>query len=162
MRRLLLLVVVGALALAACAEDVDVSRDEAIEILVLDGVPRDRAICIVDGVDGLIDLAKVTGVDPEIGEDDLADLASVSGSCTSSIEARSSVIDPDSPEVQLDVAEGGGIVADIEARIETLVTGGLDPIVGECVGSAILASADPEAALANANFLTEAIGVCSR
>ncbi|MEO0492972.1 MAG: hypothetical protein AAF081_06120 [Actinomycetota bacterium] len=147
---------------AACAETVEVGRDEAVEVLVLDGVDRDRAVCIVDGIDGIVDLAKVTGVDPEITEDELADLASVSGSCTSPSEDGASIVDRGSPEAQLDIAEGGGITAEVEARVATLVTGGLDPVVGECVGAALLAADDPAAALANGNFITEAISVCSR
>ncbi|MEM8707280.1 MAG: hypothetical protein AAGE98_12535 [Actinomycetota bacterium] len=162
MRRIGAALFVASVVFAGCAEDVDVSRDEAIEILVLDGVPRDRAVCIVDGVDGVVDLAKVTGVDPVINEDELADLAAASGMCTTAISDSSSIVDPDSPEAQLDVAEGGGITAEIDARVDALVTGGLDPAVGECVRSAIAASDDPAAALANANFLTEAIGVCGR
>lgn len=153
-----------ALALTACTEDVDVSRDEAVEVLVLDGVPRSRAECIVDGIDGLVDFAKVTGVDPVINEDELADLASVSGSCVdeSDRDARAGVLDGDAPEARLEVSEGGGIADAIAERVETLVTGGLDPIVGECVGSAIGASSDPSASLVNGNFITEAIRVCSR
>lgn len=162
MRRLLAVVAVTATTVVGCAEDVDVSRDEAIEVLVLDGVPRDRAVCIVDGIDGLVDLAKVTGVDPEINEDELADLASVSGSCVTSSDDTASVIDANSPEAQLEISEGGGIEETIAERIETLVTGGLDPMVGECVGQAIAASSDPLASLANGNFITEAISVCSR
>ena len=163
MRRTLVAVGIGAALLAGgCAEDVDVSRDEAIEVLVLDGVPRNRAVCIVDGVDGLVDLAKVTGVDPEINEDQLADLASVSGSCVTATSDGSTVLDSNSPEAQLDVSEGGGIDEAIAERMAALVTGGLDPIVGECVGQAIGASNDPVASLANGNFITEAISVCGR
>ena len=120
MRRLFVAVAVMALAVVGCAEDVDVSRDEAIEVLVLDGVPRDRAVCIVDGIDGLVDLAKVTGVDPEINEDELADLASVSGSCVTSSDDTTSVIDANSPEAQLEISEGGGIEETIAERIATL------------------------------------------
>ena len=162
MARALAVVAAVALTVVGCTEDVDVSRDEAIEVLVLDGVPRERAVCIVDGIGGLVDLAKVTGVDPEIDEDELADLASVSGSCVTERGDTASVLDANSPEAQLEISEGGGISDAIADRIETLVTGGLDPMVGECVGQAIEASSDPLASLANGNFIAEAISVCSR
>ena len=161
-RRVIVALGFGALVLAGCSEDVDVSRDEAVEVLVLDGVDRDRAVCIVDGVDGQVAFARVTGVDPDITEDELATLATVSAGCVFDDGTDASVLDVDAPEAQLEISEGGGISADVDARIDALVTGGLDPQVADCVGSAVLASDDPAQALANPNFVTEAIRVCDR
>ncbi len=155
-RGVALFVALGLLA-AACGEDVEVGRDEAIEVLVLDGVPRERAECIIDGADGVISLAKVTGVDTDITEDELTDLARVSASCVFIDDTSVGVID-DQPR-ELD-AEGAGIEFDIAAEVERLVSGGIAPAVAECVGIALSASPDPAAAAASDNFLTEAVRIC--
>ncbi|MEM9466150.1 MAG: hypothetical protein AAGA90_12295 [Actinomycetota bacterium] len=157
-RRGLATIALVATAAAGCAEDVSVSRNEAIEVLVLDGVSRERAECIVDGADGVLSFAKVTGVDAEISEDELADLARVSASCVFVDDTTAGVIGND--VAGLDEAEGGGLDVDIEAEIERLVSGGLGRTVAECVGFAISVSPDPAVAAASDSFLAEAIRSC--
>ncbi len=149
-----------ALLLAACGEDVDVGRDEAIEVLVLDGVPRERAECIVDGLDGVVPFDKVTGVDPDISEDQLADLAGVSATCTVIDDTSAGIVGGGQSGGEIE--EGGGVAVDIDAEVERLVSGGLDPMVGDCVRSALFAAADPAGAVESENFVTEAIRICSR
>lgn len=158
--RRIVLSAVAALFAAGCGEDVDVGRDEAIEVLVLDGVSRDRAVCIVDGVDGIVSFEKVTGVDPDIDEDELADLAAVSAGCAVIDDSSAGVIGGDQDSGDID--EGGGIALDIDDEIERLIGGGLDPIVAECVRSALFAASDPAVAVESENFVTEAIRICGR
>lgn len=154
---------VGALATvsmlaAGCGEDVSVSRDEAIEVLVLDGVPRDRAACIVDGADGVIELAKVTGVDADISEDELADLAGISATCVFVDDTGAGVIDAQ-PE-GLGEAEGGGLGIDTDTEIERLITGGFEPAVARCVVEVVLTAPEPSEAAANDTFIAEAARIC--
>ena len=159
MRRLLAVVAVAAMAVVGCAEDVDVSRDEAIEVLVLDGVPRDRAVCIVDGATGVLSYAKLTGVEPEITSDELADLAGISAQCTVVDDTSAGVVSGDSGD--LDTAEGGGLAVDIDAEVERLIASGLAPRLAECVGEALESAVDPSMVTIDESFITEAIRFCA-
>ncbi|MEM9203692.1 MAG: hypothetical protein AAGC53_18785 [Actinomycetota bacterium] len=144
----------------SCSSGVDVSRDEAVELLVLDGVPRERAVCIVDGINGEVSLAKITGVDPDMSDDELTSLATASSACV--------VLDPSTgvigtgPAIDPDLSEGGELALDIDAEIERLIVGGIERSVGECVRAALYATPDPIAALESDNFVSEALRICNR
>ena len=141
----------------ACSENVTVGRDEAIEVLVLDGVSRERARCIVDGVDGIVGLAKVTGIDPDLTEGELADLARVSSSCVFVDETSFEVVEGEPEELD---EEEGDLEFDIDAEVERLVNGGIAPEVAKCVGVALSVSSDPAIAADSDSFLTETLRIC--
>ena len=161
MRHLVGLVLVVGLGVTACSDDVEVGREEAIELLVLDGVERDKAVCIVDRIRADVDLARVTGVDPAISDDELAQLAAVTAGCRIVGEEQPTVIDDDS-SFGPGLLEGGSVDELVEERVADLTTGGLAPAVARCTGAAILASSDPAENLDDETFVAEAIRICSR
>ena len=148
-------IVVG-LGFSACADDVEVGRDEAIEILVLDGIERDKAVCIVDRIEGEVALERLTGVDPEITDDELATVAAVTAGCRIVGDENPTVVE-DEPGGRV---EGGLVDAAVDERVDDLITGGLAPEVALCVGNAIRGSSDPGTLVDDANFVAEAIRVC--
>ena len=143
-----------------CGEDVDVSRDEAVEVLVLDGVARERAECIADGADGVLSFAKVTGVDTDIDEDELADLARISASCVF-VDDTAGIIGGESTSLE-EQEGGGGVAFDVQEEMERLVSAGLAPSIAECVGAALVGSPDPATAAASDSFMAEVVQICSR
>lgn len=151
--------VVAGLVAGGCADDVEVGRDEAIEILVLDGIERDKAACIVDRIDGDVALERLTGVDPEITDAELATVASVTASCRIVGDETPTVVEDEPAGGRV---EGGLVDVAVEQRVDDLITGGLDPVVALCVGSAILGSSEPESMVDDENFVAEAIRVCER
>lgn len=155
-------VVVIAVVAASCADHVEVGRDEAIELLVIDGVPRDKAVCIVDQVSLDVDLARVTGVDPDITDRELAVLAAATAGCRIIDLDQPTVLDPDDPTVAGELSEGGTLEGAVDERVDDLIMGGLAPSVARCVGEAILASADPATAVMSDTYVGEAIRVCDR
>lgn len=161
MRRVAGLILVVGLGVSACGDDVAVGREEAIELLVLDGVERDKAVCIVDRIRADVDLALVTGVDPAITENELAQLAAVTAGCRIVGDELPTVVD-DGGSFSPGLLEGGSVEEMVEARIDDLMTGGLAPEVARCAGAAILASSDPAQNLDDETFVAEAIRICAR
>ena len=154
--RVATLVVVLALGFSACADDVKVRRDDAIEILVLDGIEREKAACIVDRIEGDVALERLTGIDPEITDEELATIAAVTAGCRIVGDETPTVVD-DEPGGRV---EGGLVDVAVDERVDDLITGGLAPEVALCVGAAILASSDPGTLVDDDNFVAEAIRVC--
>lgn len=144
----------------SCADRAEVGPSEAVELFVLDGLDRDEASCIVDGIEGTVDLALATGVAPGIGEDELATLASVAAGCRTVIPDDRTVQDDGEPADRAGLPEGVGIEQAVDDHVNGLVTGGLDPRVAECTKSAVLAATDPVAALGDPNYVAEALRVC--
>ncbi|GEM_PF-2545159 len=149
------------LAASACAGGVNVSDDEAVEILVLDGVVREEASCIVDSIDHTMDLAAVTGVSGTLSESDLSRLAAIAATCRVPVDFGGGSTG-DEPEVALEVSEGGGTDEAIDAAIDGLLAGGLDRQIAECVRAIVSAADNPVAMVANPEFLAEAIRLCDR
>ena len=154
--RVATLVVVLALGFSACADDVKVRRDEAIEILVLDGIEREKAACIVDRIEGDVALERLTGIDPEITDEELATIAAVTAGCRIVGDETPTVVE-DEPGGRV---EGGLVDVAVDERVDDLITGGLAPEVALCVGAAILGSSDPGTLVDDDNFVAEAIRVC--
>lgn len=151
------LTLVLGLGLVGCADDVEVGRDEAIEILVLDGIERDKAVCIVDRIEGDVALERLTGVDPNITDEELATVAAVTAGCR--------IVGDENPTIVEDEpfggrVEGGLIDVAVDERVDDLITGGLAPEVALCVGAAISGSSEPGAMVDDDNFVAEAIRVC--
>ena len=118
-------------------------------MLVLDGVSRERARCIVDGVDGIVGLAKVTGIDPDLTEGELADLARVSSSC----------VFVDQPRANRKNSTRRKVISSSTSTLERLVNGGIAPEVAKCVGVALSVSSDPAIA-ADSDSCTETLRIC--
>ena len=162
MRRLLA-AVVPLVLVAACGDPVEVGFEEAIEILILDGLDRQEAECIVGRADGVIDLARVTGVEPEITEEELATLATISSSCRSVVVDDATIAGgQEGPTGSFGLVEGATVEQTIEQYVQSLVTGGLDPAVGPCVETALLGARDPIDAMRDPTFVAEALRLCDR
>jgi len=161
--RFALLVVLVALVASACARTETFGPDEAIEVMVLDGVDRARATCILATLDGQLDLEKVTGLDVDLDETELALLSTASMVCAPVLTGGGGVIggsgflDEEDIQAQRDAAK---LENRIEDRVWALVEEGLDPLIGNCVIDAVTVLDDPRAALDDVFNLSSMIVDC--
>lgn len=140
----------GVLAVAACSRGETLGAAEAVEVLVLDGVERARAVCVVETLDGSLELAKVTGLDTDLDTDDVALLAAATTGCLPAVSGGGGVIGGS-------VRHGGPIAAwadplghggfGVERYVEELVAGGLDADVGACLLDGLLRTPNPDAVI---------------
>jgi hypothetical protein len=119
---------------SSCARSVTLGYEEAIEVMVLDGVDRARATCIVSSLEEELDLAKVTGLDIDLDEGELAALAAASSRCAPALAAVGGVVGG-SPLIETSLAEelGDGVAVDVQAEIYRMVEEGLDPTLADCL-----------------------------
>ncbi len=140
----------GVLVTSACSRGDSLDPVAAVEVLVLDGVDREQAVCVIDTVDGRLDLAKVTGLDVDLTPEELSLLAAATGNCRTAMVEYGGVLGGD--VAGLDPlragAEANGDLG-VERFVEDLVAGGLDTEVGVCVLDALLRSAQPEVDIAD-------------
>jgi hypothetical protein len=123
----------AALLGVSCARSVTLGSEEAVEVLVLDGIDRARATCIVSALEGELDLAKVTGLDVDLDEDELAVLAETSSRCAPALGASAGVVGgPSVTEEDLE-AELQVPVIDVETEVYRMVAEGLDPTIADCL-----------------------------
>ena len=128
----ILVIVVGLLG-SSCARSVALGYEEAVEVLVLDGVDRARATCIVAALDGELDLAKVTGLEVDLDDEELAVLASTSSACAPALAATAGVVGGSQlAEASLE-AELGASVIEVETEVYRMVEEGLDPTIADCL-----------------------------
>ncbi|MEZ5244989.1 MAG: hypothetical protein R2707_07830 [Acidimicrobiales bacterium] len=117
----------------SCARSVTLGSEEAVEVLVLDGVDRTRASCIVSALDGELDLTKVTGLDVNLDDDELALLARISSQCAPALAATAGVVGG-SPLTEADLeSELQTPTIDVEAELYRMVEEGLDPTIVGCL-----------------------------
>ncbi len=148
------------LTIPSCSRGTVLGDAEAVEILVLDGIERPKAECIISSLDGAIDLERVTGVSSGLTDNEIALLARTSAACAAEVEGSDAVISgPGLPEEPNDLER---LPADVDERIDGLVAGGLDPVLAECLRSAVMATPDPAIAVADFVFLSEAILICEQ
>ncbi len=149
-----------AVAIPSCSRGTVLGDNEAIEILVLDGVERPKAECIISSLDGAIDLERVTGISPDLTDNEIALLARTSATCAIEVEGSDAVNSgPGLPEEPDDLER---LPADVDERIDGLVAGGLNPVLAECLRAAVMATPDPAIAVADFVFLSEAILICEQ
>ena len=157
MNRSGLLVALGVLLVAsACGRGEQLGAEEAVEILVLDGLDRRRAECVVAELDGELDLEKMTGIDTELGDEELVRLSRVSAGCAAVLPDRGGVVEDAPPEDRLEprpLLEPGEVV-------EALVRGGVAVSAATCVGEQIMAAPDPRTAAEDDEFLAQALLGC--
>ncbi len=148
-----------ALLAAGCSRGDALGSDEAIEILVLDGVAREKADCIITSLDGAIGLEKITGIDSEITDEELALLAQTNAGCASDTGSPAGVVAGTGLPADLEGFDPG---SDVDEKIDELVVGGLDPVLAECLRAAVWASEDPHESVEDLDFLSEAAAICQR
>ncbi len=156
-------VLLFALIVASCSRGTSLGPEEAVEILVLDGVDRAKAVCIIESLEGAVDLEKVTGVRTDIEDEEIAVLAQATAACSrESSTGDSGVVEGAGLADQLDLLEPPDDVFDIDSRVDALVVGGLDPVVAECLRAALHAAPDPELVIEDDEFLVEVIRICRK
>ena len=150
MSRLVIAVTVaGALIAGSCARGDTLGAEAAIEVMVLEGVDRGRATCVVRGLDGQLDLEKVAGIDVDLDDEELVMLAAATSACAPVLGDIGGVIGGDTldPVSALAGQPDPDHRSAVEAMVDELVLGGLAANVGDCLVEEILASDDPAAAL---------------
>jgi len=154
-------IAVGLVALAllsgACSRGNKLDPSEAVEILVIDGVDRAQAVCLISDLAGKIPLEKVTGVDTDLTAEQIDTLAASSAACKVPITGGGGVVGGVDPASQL---EGAGPSPDRNALVVDLVRGGMDPAVAGCLADATLGAPDPVAALADDQYRAKALLEC--
>jgi hypothetical protein len=140
-----------------CSRGGDLTTDDAIEILVLDGVPRDQASCIVAQIGDAVSLEKLTGVDPTLEDEHIEVITAASAACSIRPDGDiGGVIGGDQIAYEIERLNAD-VETIIQARIDELVTGGLDPIAAECLRMAALGEDDPLEAASNLDFLSDVL-----
>lgn len=149
------LVLAGLLA-GACSRGNELGPKEAVEILVIDGVDRAQAECMVSDLAEKIPLEKVTGIDTDLSDQEIAELAASSAACQPPIAGGEGVVGGDEPPGQLE----GDLVPDRTQLMADLLRGGMDPDTASCLADATLAAPDPVAALADEQYRANALLEC--
>jgi len=146
-----------ALLAGACSRGDQLGPKEAVEILVIDGVDRGQAVCMVSDLSGKLPLDKVTGINTDLTDEEIATLASSSAACKPPIASGGGVVGSTDPGSQL---QGEGLTPDRANLVTDLVRGGMDPVVAGCLADATLAAPDPVAALADEQYRANALLEC--
>jgi hypothetical protein len=148
--------------LAGCGRGETLGPDEAVEVLVLDGVDRGQAVCMVTALDGRLDLDRVTGLEVDLDEDQVALLAETSASCAPVRAAGGGVVESsggfEDPVAALAMTDPP---PDLGLEIERLIEGGLEVDVATCLQGRLELEDDPGAAVQD-RFLTSAMIVACR
>jgi len=160
-RTLLALAVCVSILASTCARGSHFGSDDAVEILVLDGMSREEATCLVNAVEGDLDLAEVTGVSGDLDSGELEALFHASRGCQPVTRAGTGgtiggSFDDLGDLEELD--EAGDI--DVEGVVADLLLGGLDPEIAVCVASILLADSDPTLAVSDDDRKLDAIVAC--
>jgi len=150
-------VVLVALMAGACSRGSELGPKEAVEILVIDGIDRGQAVCMVSDLVGKMPLEKVTGINTNLSSEEIATLAASSAACKLPIAGGGGVVGGTDPASQL---EGGGLAPDRSKLVADLVRGGMDPVVAGCLADSTLAAADPVAALGDEQYRANALLEC--
>lgn len=138
-------VILIALLASSCARSVTLGYEEAVEVLVLDGLDRARSTCIVSALDGELDLAKVTGLDVDLDDEELAVLAATSAACAPALAATPGVLGgPPLTEASLEAP-----TVDVETAVYRMVEQGLDPTIADCLIVRFRDYPDPAVAFAD-------------
>jgi hypothetical protein len=150
-------VVVG----GACSRGSDVGPDDAVEILVLDGLDRDEASCLVAEIDDRLDLREVTGLGGDLDSEELTTLFEASRSCqTAAPSASAGVVGGSGGGLERLIEAVDEESLDVEGVVAELLRGGLHPDVAVCVATTLLSSADPVVAVSDEARKIDAIVAC--
>jgi hypothetical protein len=154
--------VVMSLSSGGCARSETLGYEEAIEVMVLDGVDRDRATCIVSALEGELPLAKVTGLDLGLDDAELTLLAATSARCAPTlVTGVGSFGGGATTDAAPDVAPAATTAPlDVDAAVYRMVDEGLDATLAGCLILAVDAQPDPRAVLDDPRHLSELIVDC--
>ncbi|MFQ5558227.1 MAG: hypothetical protein ACE5GB_12065 [Acidimicrobiales bacterium] len=149
----------AALLVGACGQGPDgPGRAEAVELLVLDGLDRAVADCVVSRVEGVLDLAEVTGVSEGLDQEELGVLLEASSACR---PVAADLGHPVGGSADLDDLEApleGG--PDVDDLIAELLRGGLDPELVVCVAESLAGSSGAPQASSGDELIVEAVRIC--
>ena len=149
-----------ALVASACGRSTTLGPEEAVEVMVLDGIDRGRAICIVDAIGDDVDLAKVSGLDVDLTDDELRLLATTSVQCAPTLALTGPMLDqPPLTEAAI-AAEIAAAENGVEFGVARLVDEGLEYAVGECLESRLELEDEPLETLEDAVQRSELIIDC--
>lgn len=155
-------VLLVALLASSCSRSVTLGYEEAVEVMVLDGVDRARAACIVSVLDGELELAKVTGLDVDLSDDELSLLAATSSRCAPALAAPGGIVGGapiDEASIAAAIAAAEAEV-DIDTAVYRMVEEGLDPTIAECLIVRLAGSFDPAEVLADDVRLSSVVVDC--
>ncbi|MDG2026095.1 MAG: hypothetical protein P8J50_03235 [Acidimicrobiales bacterium] len=145
---------------SSCGRSTTLGPVEAVEVMVLDGIDRGRAVCIVDALDDDLDLAKVSGLEVDL-DDERQLLAATSAQCAPALALNGTIHFGESPMNEAAIAaEILGASATIEDRIGALVDEGLDFSVGQCLDRQLALLPAPHEALDDIVQRSELIVTC--
>jgi len=153
----LAVMVLMAVLVGSCSRGSELGPNDAVEILVIDGIDRAQAVCMVSDLAGKISLEKITGVDTTLSAEEIATLAASSAACKLPLVGGGGVVSGTDPGNQL---EGGGLMPDRSRLVSDLVRGGMDPVIAECLADSTLAAPDPVAALGDKQYRAKALLEC--
>lgn len=148
-----------ALVGSSCSRGSTLGPDEAVEILVLDGLGRAEATCLIDEIDDSLDLAEVTGVDGDLDSEELMVLFAASQACQPTAGASGGIVGSLDELNDLDELELVEPI-DVEGVVAELLLGGLDPDVAVCVATILLTDLDPVFAVSDETRRLDAILAC--
>ncbi|MEM7142011.1 MAG: hypothetical protein AAF548_13375 [Actinomycetota bacterium] len=159
--RPLTMIAMLAIVAASCGRGTTLGPEEAVEVMVLDGVDRGRAVCIVDALHDDMDLAKVSGLDVSLDDDELRLLATTSAQCAPALALNGTMTIGGVPLSEATVAaEIAAADATIEEQVDQLVAQGLEFAVGQCVLARLSLLADAHEVLADLLQRSEIIVDC--
>lgn len=166
MSRRLATVLLAAVVLvtATCSRGSDLDADDAVELLVLDGLERSDAECLVLEIGDRLDLAEVAGISGDLDADELSVLFEASRSCRPTTVGDSSGVIGGAGgtlEELNDLGESEEVATlDVEGIVAELLRGGLEPDTAVCVAMALLSSPDPAVAVSDDARKVDAIVAC--
>jgi len=162
-RRVVLSIFLMVLAVvsSSCGRSVTLGHEEAIEVMVLDGVDRARAMCIVTALAGSLDLEKITGLEVDLEEEELALLAATSSRCAPALAVTGGVVGGSGLTDPSLVADGEGPGDfDVESAVYRMVEEGLDPGLADCLIVELRIFPSPEEIVADSLRLSELVVDC--
>lgn len=152
------------LVVTSCARGGGIGGEEAVELLVLDGLERRVAECVVTMVKNELELPEVTGVSGSLDSDELQILLEASAACRPAAGVSSEgtfggpslSTDLDALELldsEMELLDATEVVAD-------LMRGGYDPDLTICVANTLFQAPDAAIAVTDETRQLDAMLAC--
>lgn len=155
--------IVVALVVTSCARSVTLGHEEAVEVMVLDGVSRGQADCVVSALDGQLGLEKITGLDVNLSDDELTLLGDTSARCTPLMAVSAGVLTTGQPMDEFSIAQQDGLVGgdlSLDDVVLKMIADGLEADIGDCLLVELELAPDSEVVLADLAALSRMISGC--
>lgn len=152
-----------ALLASACSRATTLGPEEAVEVMVLEGVDRSRALCVVRILDGQLELAKIAGITVDLTEEELALLSTTSSVCAPAYGTGGGVLGGSSDLTEAMVAQQNAAARtreDLDSEVFALVDAGLDRSIALCLVSKLRVIDDPQEVLDDVAELARFIVDC--